>query len=126
MRSSRTIAVVPFLAPFLALAFAGCESTVEPRFSMSLGPQVSCARPAPLQGQRDPRAPGYIVVFRDGTPARQTAAALGEKYGFKPSQVYEHALSGFAAVLTDAALAGIRCEAAVQYVEHDGVATVGV
>jgi hypothetical protein len=112
------------LAAFVALA--GCESTVEPRFSMSMAPQASCARPAPLKGERDPRAPAYIVVFRDGTAARQTASALAEKYGFQLNQVYEHAVRGFAAVLSEAALAGIRCEPAVEYVEHDGVMKLGV
>ncbi|HEX5724247.1 MAG TPA: protease inhibitor I9 family protein [Longimicrobiaceae bacterium] len=50
------------------------------------------------------------------------AGALAREHGFTPSHVYESALLGFAARLTPAALAAVRCHPAVKYVEHDASA----
>jgi hypothetical protein len=85
----------------------------------------TCLQPAPLYGSFDPAAPGFIVVFRDGVPAAAEAARLSARYCFQPKHVYQFALLGFSAELEPAALASIRCEASVRYVEHDGVATAG-
>lgn len=83
------------------------------------GPGRLCANPAPLRGQANPRAPGYIVVYQDGTPASETTEQLARKYGFAPRHVYT-VFPGFAADLTTDALAGVRCESVVRYVEHNG------
>ena len=75
--------------------------------------------PAPLLGTPDPRAAGYIVVFRDGTDADALAGALAAEHGFTPAHVFRSALLGFSAVLSDAALDAVRHHPAVKYVEHD-------
>ena len=84
-------------------------------------PQASCNNPAPLLGTKDPRAPGYIVVFQDGTDAGPTARALAAKYTFQTKFVYSSALLGFSADLPDAVVAALRCESAVKYIQHEGV-----
>ena len=103
------------LACALVLVVTGCRDAT--------APGAGCDDPAPLRGTADPRAPGYIVVFHKGVASRAEAQRLAAKYGFTPRAVYESALQGFSADLSAAALAGVRCEATVDYVEHDGVVT---
>ena len=83
-----------------------------------------CSGPAPLLGEYDPAAPGYIVVFRDGVSGRAETARLASRYGFEPVHVYEFALSGFSADLPARTLLALRCESTVRYIEHDGIATI--
>ena len=102
-----------------AVVLAACDEATSPAAAAG-----NCADPAPLRGQADPRAPGYIVVFQDAVDARAETARLAEAYGFTPRRVYEAALKGFSAELSAGALAAVRCEATVRYVEHDGVASI--
>jgi hypothetical protein len=69
----------------------------------------------------DSRAPEYIVVFHSTVDAEQEAARLAAAYGFHPRYVWAAALEGFSAELTPETVAEIRCEPAVDYVEHDQV-----
>ncbi|HEX2079982.1 MAG TPA: protease inhibitor I9 family protein [Longimicrobium sp.] len=111
----------------LLLALAACSGSITggaPELDRGIAAQ--CVRPAPLHGTPDPRTAGsYIVVFHDGTPSAAVTARLAGKYGFEPKHVYEHALRGFAATLSDDVVAGIRCEPEVRFVEHDAVVTIG-
>jgi len=117
--------VIRLLASCLACAtlLAGCRDSTEPG--------LGCVRPAPLAGQPDPRAPGYIVQFRDGVAVRAEVNRLAAKYAFTPTSVYESAyrgFAGFAAVLAPATLTGLRCESSILRVEHNaivGPATLG-
>lgn len=77
--------------------------------------------PAPLHGRADPAAPGYIVVFHDGTRPDAVTDELAAAHGFTPKHVFRNALLGFAAELSDDALAAVRRHPAVKYVEHEGV-----
>lgn len=76
---------------------------------------------APLHGRADAAAPGYIVVFIDGTDPDAVTDELAAAHGFTPRHVFRHALLGFAAELSDDALAAVRRHPAVKYVEHEGV-----
>lgn len=78
-----------------------------------------CPRPAPLQGKAVRGAATYIVVFRNGTDARAATERLAARYHFAAKHVYTSALLGFAAELKPEALAGVRCDRAVRYVERD-------
>lgn len=77
--------------------------------------------PAPLHGKPDPAAPGYIVVFVDGTDSDAVAEELAAAHGFTPKHVFRSALLGFAAALSADALDAVRRHPAVKYVEHEGV-----
>ena len=90
----------------------------------SAAPSLPCADPAPLEGQFDPRAPAYIVVFESGVSARQETDRLAAEYGFTPRFIWEVALQGFSAELTSEVVAAIRCEGSVQYMAHDGVVSI--
>ncbi|MDP6415266.1 MAG: S8 family peptidase [Gammaproteobacteria bacterium] len=65
----------------------------------------------------------YIVVFKDsvGNPGA-AASAMGRAHGFQPGRVYSHAIKGFAAAISPAALAAIQNNPNVAYVEQDGIA----
>lgn len=85
----------------------------------------SCTDPAPLLGTPDSRvADSYIVVYDDSTDSRVRTEALQEKYGFTAQYVYEHAIKGFAAVLSAETVAAIRCEPDVSYIELDAVVSI--
>jgi hypothetical protein len=78
------------------------------------------ADPAPLLGSASAAAPGYIVVYQDGTDADAVTDTLAAEHGFAPTHVFRHALLGFSAALGDDAVEAIRRHPAVKYVEHDG------
>ena len=90
-------------------------------------PRISgrCASPAPLRGYFDPRAPGYIVTFADGTDVDRALAMLQDHYGFTPTHVYRSALLGFSALLSAEAVEGIRCEPVVKSVAYNASVTIG-
>jgi hypothetical protein len=75
--------------------------------------------PAPLHGTPHPGARVFIVVFHPGTDPDAVVDALAAAHGFAPEHVFRHALLGFAAEMSDDALAAVRRHPAVQYVEHD-------
>ncbi|MGH9277637.1 MAG: S8 family serine peptidase [Acidimicrobiales bacterium] len=65
----------------------------------------------------------YIVVFRPGTPGvADLAQRITNQNGGQVTYTYEHALQGFAAVLPDHALEGIRRNPNVTSIEPDTVA----
>lgn len=109
----------------LVLALAACGADpAGPEAELLAGHR--CADPAPLNGRADPATPNqYIVVFRDGVDAQAAAGALAARFGFQTKHVYEHALLGFSATMDAAAVAGVRCDERVRYVEHDALFTIG-
>lgn len=74
----------------------------------------------PLPGIGDADAPGYIVVYHDGTDADAVTDELAAAHGFVPRHVFRHALLGFAADLSADEVKAIRRHPAVKYVERDG------
>lgn len=87
-----------------------------------MAPRCRCAQPAPLLGRNDPAARGFIVVYTDGVDPVVETSRLAAKYDFTPAYVHTAALHGFAATLSPDALAALRCERCVAYVQHNGVA----
>jgi len=68
---------------------------------------------------------GYIVVLKDTTVAPAAVAREhGKRYGASVTQVYGHALKGYAARLDAAELSAVRADRAVDYVVPDGIATI--
>jgi hypothetical protein len=105
-----------FASALLLLSVSACATGLSP-----ISPP--CPDPAPLLGEPT-EAPGYIVVYRDGTDASAVTAELAAKYEFTPRHVYEHALQGFTAELSGTVVAALRCEAVVKHVEYDRTFTV--
>ena len=79
------------------------------------------SRRAPLRRAVVGRVPdSFIVVYDEATPDPEAATErLAAKYGFATSYRYRYALKGFAAILTPAIVASLRCEAGVAYIEED-------
>ncbi|MCU0646894.1 MAG: hypothetical protein MUF00_02770 [Gemmatimonadaceae bacterium] len=84
---------------------------------------VACAAPVPVQGTPNPRAPLIIVLFKDGVDATREAARLAARHGFEVSRLYP-AIGGFAALISSAQLAALRCETTIAIVEHDAIVTI--
>lgn len=88
-------------------------------------PQVQADPAAPTQALESQRPDSienaYIVVFRDDVADPATVSAdLVEALGGSRFYVYEHALKGFAvANLSDPALAALRANPVIRYVEED-------
>jgi hypothetical protein len=118
MATMRRLMLAPFITVMSILA---CRDAAAPNFDV-IAP--ACADPAPLGGEPDARAPGFIVVFEDNVEARPETNRLAEVYGFTPRYIYEFALQGFAADLTPDVVAAVRCEATVQSVSHDGFVSI--
>jgi hypothetical protein len=107
-----------------ASALLACTRATESAEPLLPPPVLSppCDSPAPLLGTWNPGAPRYFVIFHDTVDVRAEVDRLAARYGFQPRHVYEHVLGGFSAALTPEAVAGLRCEPNVSYVEHVGVA----
>ena len=74
--------------------------------------------PASAVGSTDP----YVVVLRDGVSSARVAA-YAESLGADVTAVWSHAIDGFAARLTPAAVSALRASADVRWVEADTVVT---
>lgn len=126
----------------LPLIFIGCALPTAPESGHSSASKASvtterrraadpgyrltppCSAPAPLRSARpQDRAPGYIVTYRSGTDSRMVTAELASKYDFSPTFVYT-VVPGFAAVLSEQALAAIRCDSRIAFVDYDIVIQV--
>jgi len=63
------------------------------------------------------------VVLKDGESSRGVAAEHARDHGVRSRYVYEHALSGYAAKMSEGQLGGVARDGRVKYIERDGVAT---
>jgi hypothetical protein len=97
----------------ISVLVSACHGTTEPA--------GACVA---VQGQLDPRAPGFIIEYKTGTDPVATTAMLSAKYFFTAKFLYT-APPGFAADLSAAAVKGLQCEPAVKLIEHDGIMTLG-
>jgi hypothetical protein len=112
-----------FLAPLACAVSDPTEPSAEARL---IRRPAACAKPAPLYGDGESVPGAYIVVFHDyvSDPAAY-AQRLAELHGFQLTFAYTHALRGFAASMSDGALAQVRCARGVHYVEEDRVISIG-
>jgi hypothetical protein len=61
----------------------------------------------------------FIVVYKTGVDPVATTARLAKKHSFTPRTIYTRAVNGFVADFSPQALAGIRCEPEVKFINHD-------
>jgi subtilisin family serine protease len=67
----------------------------------------------------------YIVVLRESVSRPATVAkAHGERYGASVTEVYSHALNGYAARLDSRQLDALRADRTVAFVVPDGIASI--
>jgi subtilisin family serine protease len=111
------------IAPTLAaLALAACsESSTAPVASAPEQLQQSVEAPYYSRGAEGIDGQ-YIVVFRDAVAnPGSRAESMGRAHSARMRFVYDRALKGFAAGLTPGAVAALRNDPDVAYVEQDGV-----
>jgi subtilisin family serine protease len=71
------------------------------------------------------QAKGYIVVFQDNTVnSRAVSASLARQVGVRERYVYEMAIQGFAADLSDAQVQRLQRDPRVKLIEPDGVMSI--
>jgi subtilisin family serine protease len=97
--------------------------------ALALAPAAaSAAAPAPLVGTGRPGAIAgrYVVVMKAGTAVadRGRAERAATARGAKVDRVFGTALSGYAAALSPAALAAVRSDSDVAYVEADATVSL--
>ena len=107
-----------FLVLF-ALGLAACQDSPNPAAPRPELPENSYAINAQVGGA----IPGqYIVVFKnDVRDVTAVAARLVSKHGGVKRFTYTRALKGFSAKLPDAAVAALRLDPSVAYIEQDQV-----
>ena len=97
-----------------ALAVAGLAAV--PAFSAQAAPLPADAS---TDVQRGAGLLDVIVTLKPSADAQSTADALVARRGGVVNHVYENALNGFAATLTDSLLAVLRGDARIQAIEFD-------
>lgn len=82
-----------------------------------------CAEPASLTRARKGQqaSEGWIVILKPETDVNYMLNVLPQRFGYELMGVYDQ-LPGFAAELTGAQLAGLRCEGSVLFIEQNVVA----
>lgn len=106
----------------IAAALAACANGVDQAsVSSDLVPaEDRCDDPVALSGTPDADAPGYLVIFREGTDGQAETARLAEAYGFDPTDIFA-ALGGYSVeVLSDDARESLRCEPSVSSIGYNG------
>lgn len=82
--------------------------------------QPALKLPAKAFGPSNPIAGHYIVVFKNNvSDVSSQAQALVKAHGGKVEHLYSHAIKGFSAWLPDAAVAALKTNPTVDYVEQD-------
>lgn len=66
----------------------------------------------------------YIVVLHDGAPAAAVAGEHARRYGASVGHVYSHALQGYSARLSDAAVRRLAADPQVAWVQPDGEVSI--
>lgn len=116
MRTTRCLASL--MVSITALVTVGCSSDAQE------GP--FCDMPAPLHGQFDPDAPGYIVTFNQGVNIGEEVERLSAEYPIEVHAVYERVLRGFAASMSDETMQQLRCERSIAAVEYNASGSWGI
>jgi subtilisin family serine protease len=115
--SSSHAAIIGLSSLFL---LASCQDDSPP-----VGPSTEPAVPAALSAKAQPLPGQYIVVFKSSvSDVRGEAGRLAAQHGGALTHVYTKALKGMALELPDAAVAALRANPNVAYVEQDQIAHI--
>jgi hypothetical protein len=98
-RNSESNFMKACLIGVLSVLSVGCRETITSPDALFELLQPPCVNPAPVLGQFNARAPGFVVVFQGGVEASGEARRLAGLYRFTPQNVFTHALQGFSAQL---------------------------
>lgn len=85
---------------------------------------AAAAAPAEQQVFVPDGVPTHIVVFKTGVSTDTAVRSMMQAHGLRVSNIYRHALNGFAAVIPPARLAALRNDPRVAYIEPNQVWTI--
>jgi hypothetical protein len=111
MTSKIRALIIYFLAVSVSPVFAATNSDLEVV-------RPSCSEPAPLEGNYDPQAPGYIVMLKKTAEATSEMEVLSKRYSFKIDYPFE-SISSFSAKFSPDVVAKLRCEPTVKIIERN-------
>jgi hypothetical protein len=98
------------LASTLLIGCSEPETTIEPR----------CAEPAPVFGELDRRAPGYLVGYHGGTDSAAETERIAALYDVLVYRVFVET-PGFFAEFDDEVRAELQCEPTVLRISYNMV-----
>lgn len=114
----KLLATLP-VAALVVLAACRDSSVVGPRAQDADAPKLRAAAPGAIV------APGrYIVVLADSAAAGLSAPGLARRYNARLDHVYQAALNGFSARLTNADVVRLASDPAVAFIEPDQIVSV--
>jgi hypothetical protein len=111
-------AALRLVAVLICIALCSCRS-------IRLDVTPACAKPAPLEGKYDRRAPGYGIVLKGA--AQDFWPTLGRwerEYSLRVDSK-QYLFNMIQATMTPAEVARLRCDPAVKFIEHNGVVLIG-
>ncbi len=108
MEKLRTLIIFILFASASILAFSADSNSNEI--------QPACLKPAPLEGQYYPEAPGYFVSLKDTFNTASETERLAKTYGFKYNPPFVTVLAGN---VSPEVIAKLRCEPAVKRIDRD-------
>jgi subtilisin family serine protease len=100
------------VAALLVITACGSDHDLGTEPNAAAAPSVGSSRPGTIPGQ-------YIVVLKDGIDGAAVAAEHASSHGAAVFHRYQHALKGYAARLSPAALAAIEKDDRVRFVSED-------
>jgi hypothetical protein len=109
--------IARLVAVLLCMALCSCRST-----RLEVAP--ACAKPAPLEGKYDRRAPGYEIEL-NGTAQDfwSTVGRWEREYALRvDSKLY--LFNMIQVTMTPDELARLRCDPAVKFIEHNSVVSI--
>lgn len=81
-----------------------------------------CNDPAPLEGEFEPFAPGYIVTISEGFSVEEEVARFQITYEFQDLRVFV-SFNQFFAEMSDSDREKLRCEESVEIIHFNGIIT---
>jgi hypothetical protein len=111
-------AALRLVAVLTCIVLCSCRST-----RLEVAP--ACANPVPLEGKYDRRAPGYGIELK-GTAQDfwPTVGRWEREYSLRVDSK-QYLLNMIQVTMTPAEVARLRCDPAVNFVEHNGVVLIG-
>ena len=105
-------------AVLLYLTVCGCRTTL-----LTVAP--ACAKPAPLVGTYDPRAPGYGIEMKGRAQDFWPTVGRWEREYSLHVDSNQQLFNMIQVTMTPGEVARLRCDPAVKLIEYHGVVLIG-
>lgn len=106
------------IALLLCMALCSCRWAL-----LDVAP--ACAKPAPLMGKYDRRAPGYVIELKGTTQDFWPTVGRWEREYSLHVDSKQYLFNMIQVTMTPGEVARLRCDPAVKFIEHNGVVLIG-